>query len=232
MKSAAPAAGASPAAVTSAVAPVASASVVSTPVNAGNGPAASPAAPVADAAGVPKPLLATETTAAQSTATPVTDAPPAEILLKAPEGVEMAATDLAAITSFAKDNGLSQKQAEAILARDVAGRKAGEEARQTEVRTIGESWRQEAEKHPEIGGDKLPAAIASAKRALMAHASADERAAISNSPFGNNPIFLAIMARVGARLTEDTVHAGGPSGQTAPAKTPGQIMYPHLYAKG
>ncbi len=212
------------------------AGAVSTPASAGQEQAPSPGVPTAAGPGSFKSLLATGETKSPATpdgstakAAPIADAPPVEIVLKAPEGVDVPAADLTAVTEFAKANKLSQAQADAILSRDIASRKASAEAQAQEVRTIGETWSQQAKEHPEIGGDKLPGAIAAAKRALMVHANAEERAMIDASPFGSNPTFLAIMARVGARLTEDTVHAGN-TGATAP-KSPGEIMYPHLYAK-
>lgn len=197
-------------------------------------PAAGAAAPVAAVAkpggavgaAAPASSLLAETVKpdAASPAKPA-DAKPVDWKLTAPEGVTLAAEDVGAIEAFAKENGLSQAQAEKVLARDVASRAAAESARQTQATTIGETWRAEAEKHPEIGGAKLPAAVEAAKRALAVYATPEERKAIADSPFGSNPMFIAIMARAGKGVpVEDTVHTGaGPVTERNPAR----ILYPN-----
>lgn len=178
-------------------------------------------------------LLADTPKTAETVKIAAIDTPPATITLKGAEGQTIDDATLRAVETFAKDAGLSQAQAEKILAREVAGRTASEtawkESQKAEVAKVGDTWRAEAEKHPEIGGDKLPAAIESAKRALAAYATPEERKAIADSPFANNPMFIAIMSRAAKGLpAEDVVHAG--AGGAAP-KTGPQVLYPMYYKK-
>ncbi len=229
---------ADPAAVTPAT-PVAPASVPATVASAGAAAQTAAAvkpgeAVVAAAPASPAPNLLAETPATKvdepAKAPEVkAEAPKTDWKLTAPEGVTLAAEEVGAIEAFAKENGLSQAQAEKVLARDVASRAAADAARETQATTIGETWRQEAEKHPEIGGPKLAAAVENAKRALAQYATPEERKAIADSPFANNPMFIAIMSRAAAGIrTEDTVLSGG-SASKAVELNPAKIMYPHLY---
>ncbi len=193
-----------------------------------SGTAAAPAAPAAKTG-----LLADAPAATDGKPAAVADAKPVEITLKAPEGQTIDDATLRAVEAFAKDAGLSQKQAEAILARETKGRSEAETAwkasQAAEVAKVADTWRAEAEKHPEIGGDKLPAAIEGAKRALAAYATPEERKAIADSPFANNPMFIAIMSRAAKGLpAEDKVHAGGAHGGKPQATGP-QVLYPMYY---
>lgn len=150
---------------------------------------------------------------------------PVDWKLTAPEGVTLAAEDVGAIEAFAKENGLSQAQAEKVLARDVASRAAAETARQTQATTIGETWRAETEKHPEIGGAKLAEAVKNAQRTLAAYATPEERKAIIDTPYANNPVLIAILSRAAKNIpAEDVLHAGA---ATATNLNPARVMYPN-----
>lgn len=197
-------------------------------------PTAGAAAPVAavakpgEAGGVAAPasgLLAdAPKTDAAAPAKPA-DVKPVDWKLAAPEGVTLAAEDLGAIEAFAKENGLSQAQAEKVLARDVASRAAAETARQTQATTIGETWRAETEKHPEIGGAKLAEAVKNAQRTLAAYATPEERKAIIDTPYANNPVLIAILSRAAKNIpVEDTLHAGAAQ---ATNLNPARVMYPN-----
>lgn len=204
-------------------APVVSAGAVAQAVAAKPGEAVVAAAPAAG-------LLADTTAKIEAApADKAVEAPKTDWKLTAPEGVTLAAEDIGAIEAFAKENGLSQAQAEKVLARDVASRATADAARETQATTIGETWRQETEAHPEIGGAKLPAAIEAAKRALAVGWTPEERKAIADSPFANNPMFIAGLSRLAAHLkSEDGVPSGG-SASHAAETNPAKIMYPHLY---
>lgn len=181
-------------------------------------------------------LLAEDPKGAETVKVPVVaEAKTAEIVLKAPEGVTIADETLRAVETYAKAEGLSQKQAENLLARETKGRADADTAwkasQAAEVAKVADVWRSEAEKHPEIGGDKLPVAIADAKRALAAYATPEERKAIADSPFANNPMFIAIMSRAAKGLPVEDVMVPGTGGGAAPTQSAAQIMYPHMYGK-
>lgn len=186
--------------------------------------AAAPAAKAAEpaAAAAPAKLLgdapATDKTAAVPGADAAKNDPAApkasDWTLTIVDGSPLSVEDGQALEALAKKHGMTEAQAKAILERDVAkateSTKAAETARVQAADKIASDWYAQAQADTEIGGDKLPIATANAKRALLAFATADERKAISDSPFANNPLFLRILNRAAAALPkEDTVHQGG-----------------------
>lgn len=214
------------AAPTSPAAPVAAATPAAAPV----------AAPAADAK--PTRLLGEDPAKA---AEPVkveakAEAPkPADWSLKAPEGQtwdESTAATAKEVEAFAKAEGLTQAQAEKFLARESAAAEARTVAQTKDIEAVGQTWLKQAQEHPEIGGKNLDGAVANAKRALAAWATPEERKAIADSPFANNPLFLAILNRAAKALpAEDTIHAGGAHGAPRGPINPAEIMYGHLNKK-
>jgi hypothetical protein len=153
---------------------------------------------------------------------------PADITLKAPEGVEIVDADLRSIEAFAKENGLSQAQAEKILARDLEGRTALKTSREAEITKASDTWLEQTKALPEFAGDKLGPAVENAKRAMVDIYTPEERKLIAESAFANHPLLLKALARHGASLPkEDTIHAGAAKAEAA--RTGPQILYPMYY---
>lgn len=150
--------------------------------------------------------------------------------LEAPKDVTVDAADLTAVETFAKENGLSKAQAEKVLARDITARAASTAAqtaeREAAITTAANTFAEQVEKHPDLGGAKLPQTIANAKRALVAFATPDERKAILASPFGNHPVLIAILNRAAASLpVEDSAALAGSA--NAPAEVASHIDAAH-----
>ncbi len=131
--------------------------------------------------------------------------------LEAPKDVTVDAKDLTAAETFAKANGLTKAQAEKVLARDLELRTANSEAQKLQIKTAEDTaantFAEQVEKHPELGGTHLPQTIANAKRALTAFATPEERKAILASPFGNHPVLIAILNRAAASLPAEDATA-------------------------
>lgn len=178
-------------AVVPVVAPVAAAPAVATP-----------AAP--RLLGDPVPAAKAEAVAdpkAADPAKPGEPAKPVEWTLAAPKDSPITADRAKAIESFAKTEGISQAQAEKMLAREAA-----------EISEVGKAWQTQTMAHPEIGGANYDATIENANRALNAFATPEERKAILGSEFRKNPIFLAILNRAAKGLTrEDIVIPSSPA---------------------
>lgn len=212
-----------------------------------NAPAASPAvaaaatspavAPVAKVA-APIRLLGDDATApvaaaetAVAAAAPAKAEAPTDWTIEAPKDVTIAADDLKAVETFSKENGLTKVQAEKVLSRDIAARAALTAKAQADVESIGATWHAEAQKHPEIGGDKLAGAVANANKALAKYATPEERAAIKASPFANNPLFIAILNRAARGLPqEDTMHVDAGAAASERPMTAEQAAQ-RMYAK-
>ena len=203
-------------------------------------PAAAPTAPpvAAPAAAIP-PTSATEkpatpaapkriltTDAPAEAAKEGATAPPApDWKLDMPKDAPFHETEFKALTETAKKAGLTQVQAEALVKHRV-------EQTHAEINRVNDLWYDQVSKDPEIGGQNLATTVANAKRALAAWATPDERKAIANSPFANNPMFLKILNRAAAALpTEDKAIPGNATSAPERPMTPegaAQVMYGFL----
>ncbi len=219
-------------------APVAAATVTtSAAAPASPAPAAStePAktnAPAADAA--PKSLLADEPVAKTGEATPVAEpaktgeaAPVAEFKIEAPKDSPLAATTVEKLTAWAKEAKIPQAEAQklvdALHAESVASVTAAKAKAEGDYKALYQTWGDELRKDAEVGGDKLKDSLAQAKRSLRVFATPEERAFLESTPFGNHPVLVKILARAGAKLSEDGFIGGGTN--PAPPKTPAQVAY-------
>lgn len=164
---------------------------------------------------------------AAETATKTDDAAKAtDWKLAAPKDSTLAAGEVDAIAAKAKELGMTQKQAEGFLA-------LRDQQAKGEVVAIEKQWHDAAMAHPEIGGDKMPATVASAQKFMAAHLPEDMRKAIANSPFANHPILLYMASKAGALMqAEDaTTSSGGKAAPSRPTtvQEAARAMYPHLY---
>lgn len=138
-------------------------------------------------------------------------------------------TEFDAMAAKAKALNLSKDQANAML-QERGAIQVAENAR------INDDWHAQSMADAEIGGAKMPATLANAKKVLTAYATPAERKAIADSPFANNPFFLRFCNRIAAAMpAEDTVHtgdkpAGGKQYPSNPAEA-ARTMYPGKGAK-
>lgn len=204
----APAPGTPPA--TAASAPAAAPAAVATPV------AAEPAKPAAAAPvdTAPKRLITEAPAVAPKAEEPKAAAPVAtDWTLDAPADGPVSATEIKALESQAKKLGLSKDQAQAFVSFRAEQTKA-------DIGRTNDLWYEQSHADPEIGGTKMPATVANVQKALGAWATPEERKAIANSPFANNPLFLRILNRAAAALPrEDVVHTGQAPSTSAYPKT-------------
>lgn len=177
-------------------------------------PVAAPAAPVAkapEAAAAPvaprRLIMDAEAPKAEATTAKAPEAAkPADWTLEIPKDSLLTKDEFAGLETYAKGAGLDKDKATA-LAKTIA------EQRTAEVSRTNDLWYTQSMSDPEIGGEKMPATVANVQRALAAYATPDERKAIANSPFANNPLFLRILNRAASGVpTEDKIIAGGTSG--------------------
>lgn len=239
----APVATAPAAAVTPASAAPAASGTTPVPAGASTAPAAQsgkPADPApakvepkaSDAPAAPKPkTLIVEDDAPAADAKPTDKAAepakPADWSLELPKDSNFSAEDVAAYDKSFKAAGLTKDAAQRLLTDQASMRKA-------EVSRAYEVWHDQAMKDPEIGGEKMPATLANVKRAMGAIFTPEERKAIANSPFANNPLFLRGMNRAAALIpVEDVVKAvgGQPVGKQMPqnSQEAARLMYPSAY---
>ncbi len=191
-------------------------------------------APAVEAA--PKSLLADEPAAKTGEAAPVADpaktgeaapAAPEQLTLAAPKDSPLASTTVEKLTAWAREAKIPQAEAqklvEALHAESVAGATAAKAKAEGDYKALYKTWGDELRADKEIGGDQLAPSLAQAKRTLRVFATPEERAFLEATPFGNHPVLVKILARAGAKLSEDG-YIGG-AGNPAPPKTPAQVAY-------
>ncbi len=189
-------------------------------------------APATDAA--PKSLLADEPIAKTGEAAPADApkptgeaAPPAEFKLTPPTDSPLAATTVEKLTTWAKDAKIPQAEAQKLLeslhAESVASVTAAKAKAEADYTALYKTWGDELTADKEVGGDKLKPALAQAKRSLRVFATPEERAFLEATPFGNHPVLVKILSRMGAKLSEDGFIGGGTN--PAAPKTPAQVAY-------
>lgn len=153
---------------------------------------------------------------------------PGDWKLEAPKDSVVSAAEFTALEAEAKKLGLPKEQAQAIAAfRDSQAR--------AEISRTNDLWFDQSMADTEIGGDKMPATQANVQKALTAWATPAERAAIANSPFANNPLFLRILNRASQALgREDLTGRGAPPAKAGPqmptnAADAARTMYPQFH---
>jgi hypothetical protein len=151
--------------------------------------------------------------------------------LKMPDGVELDADLLKAISPDLAELGLSNGQAQKMADTFIkAQTEANAKAAQSWAETLS-GWVDAAKADPEIGGAKWDATVKSATGALAKFGSPALADYLNNSGGGNNPEMIRAWAKVGAAIAEDAP----PSTETPaiPATADkAAVLYPHDLPKG
>lgn len=122
----------------------------------------------------------------------------------APEGVELDAEVLGEFKSVAKALGLDQATAQKVV--DLGTKMAQQWAAKSaeNVQQLQAEWLETTKADKEIGGDKLTATLATAKRAIDQFASPAFRELLNDTKLGNHPEVIRFAAAVGRAISEDT----------------------------
>jgi len=170
--------------------------------------AAEPAAPVAE------------------TPAPAAEAParPSYTEFTLPEGVTLDAEQLQPATELFADAGLSQVQAQKFIdlavARETAAAQRGVQA----FVDLQNQWVAEIKADPDIGGDRLKTALASAARAIDRLEVPGLREALSFTGAGNHPAVVRAFVRLGQMISEDRFAPARPV-PAAPPRSPAEVIY-------
>lgn len=147
--------------------------------------------------------------------------------LKLPDNTKLKQGDVDAIVAFAKENGLTQKQAANLLkSRDEAV--VADEKRNTEI--IGsqvKAWDGEVRALTTLG-KTYEETVAVSARGFNAYIPKDSeiRTFLKTSGLGSHPDAVALFYKLGLDVKEDNHLQGGNGGK--PGKTSAQRMYPGL----
>lgn len=156
-----------------------------------------------------------------------------------PEGVELDTKLADALMPEFKDLGLTQAQAQKLVDRYAAHRKAEAEAyvatpegaasaaayQYFKDNGTPDTWVEAAKKDPEIGGVKWDASVSDAQRAIRAFGGEDLRQFLNATGAGNHPALIKAFANAGANISEDVPANGGGGGNGKPVEA-AHIMFP------
>lgn len=154
-------------------------------------------------------------------------APEAYEVFTAPEGVTLPAPVLDAFQGAAKEAGLSQAKAQALLsslAPVIA--KQNNEAINTVHKQAVTQWLKDTKADTEVGGDKLPENLAIARRAMSDKiATPALKKLLDDSGLGNHPEVIRWMFRVGKHIMPDSKLVTG-AANTGGEKTVSDTLWP------
>lgn len=142
--------------------------------------------------------------------------------IKAPEGLNPKV--LSTYTSVAKELGIATKDAQTLLDKLLPVMQQGH----TEaLETVQREWGEALKADPEIGGAKLDASIAAARKAVETFGGAELQELLQVTGLQSHPAVVRAFYRAGKSISEDSVVPG--------EKTPGgkpkdlaHLMFPNL----
>lgn len=145
--------------------------------------------------------------------------------LKLSEGSRLSQEHVAEIETLAKSKGLTNEQAQEMLAREDSLVKSHHDRQLAEHEATVESWREAAAKDKEIGGANLTQNAEFARRALGGFDTSGELGKLLEvSGFGNHPEVIRVLSKVGRQMQADPL-VKGQTGLAPVAKRPQDILY-------
>ncbi len=141
-----------------------------------------------------------------------------------PEGVERSEEDTAKFKEFAKENGLTQKQAQAISDSQVTAAKQAADSSMKLWEDENKKWQQAAKTDKEFGGLKFEESLGVAKKAMQKFGTTELLQVVDDYGMGNHPEFIRLLFRVGNAMSEDSIITG--VGASAP-KSAADMLFPN-----
>ena len=139
-----------------------------------------------------------------------------------PDNFDMNEETLGEYHTFAKENNLTQEQAQ----RGVDMVAQMKQAEMTQWVEQQKSWVDDAKKDAEFGGDKFEQNIAVAVKARDSFGTSEFNEMLDTSGLGNHPEMIRFLNRVGKAISEDSVVVGGTS--TTGNQTRESVLYPSM----
>lgn len=147
-----------------------------------------------------------------------------EFSLKIPEDSLLHEEAIERAASFAKEQGLSNEQAQKLLDRESAAITDYIERVKNEASS---EWMELSKADSEVGGDNLDKSVEISKRVIDKYGSQKFKDALVETGLGNHPELLRIFTKIGKAMDEDKLIL--PSGHASDApkqKTPEEVFYP------
>ena len=123
--------------------------------------------------------------------------------LKLPEGSKLSKADADEIAAFAKEQGLSQEQAQKQLERE-SKLAAGFEVKSLEqLKEATGQWLEAVKTDKEIGGEGFQKNAELAKRVVTRFGTPEFKAELERTGLGNHPELVRVFVRIGQSMSDD-----------------------------
>jgi len=142
--------------------------------------------------------------------------PPEKYELTLPEGSLLTAEAIERTATFAKEQGLSNKAAQAVLDRESKALSSYAESQKESWEKETVAWLETAKTDKETGGEEFGKNAELAKRVITRYGTKEFASGLSATGFGNHPELFRFVLRIGKAMGEDQLVL--PGSQT-PAET-------------
>lgn len=141
------------------------------------------------------------------------------------DGKDVDATLSTEVSTFAKEHGLTQAQAQAFMTRELALSATAQTESVAAVKTIQDGWRAAAKADSEIGGANFDANLAISKKALEKFFP-DIAKDANKHPFLDHPQVIKGLVSIGKLISADGDFVSG-SGNKGPVDA-AKVMFPNM----
>lgn len=145
------------------------------------------------------------------------------------DGVTVDDATLESAQPLFKEANLSQEQAQKFVDFYAQQVKAATDAQVKRWEDLQNTWREEAKKDKDFGGQKFEENVALAKKALDQFGSQELLEHCTLYGWGNNVHFLKFASKVGKAISDDSIHGGGKP--SADQKTAGDALFADMFDK-
>lgn len=154
--------------------------------------------------------------------------------LKLPKGSRLSESAVAEVTSFAKERGLTNDQAQAILDRQSNAFEATDKANRpggAEWKKRVDTWETAIAADSELGGDKMKENVEIASRVVKRFGSESLQRDLQETGFGSHPELVRLLTKIGRAMGESKLITGdGKAGE--PRRDTAAKLFDHPNSKG
>lgn len=138
--------------------------------------------------------------------------------LKLPENSLLKESVIEKVAAFAKEQGLTQKEAQAVLEHENETLKAYKAEEDKFVNEVKGQWKKETLADPEIGGAKAKENSEYAFRVFEKFGSPKFKQLLESTGFGNHPEVVRVFSKLGRQLFQPAKVIGAGGGTNGPGK--------------
>ncbi len=147
--------------------------------------------------------------------------------LKLPEGSQLPPAHVEKLASLAKERGLSQDEAQAMLDRDSGLISSYAKEQQDQFKKQSDTWKAEFVADKEFGGEKATENVELAHRVVKRFADDKFVQELERSGLGDHPDLLRTFARIGKEMSEDRLRMPNTQGGGGVKKSAEETFYPN-----